>query len=86
MGASRAPPGSQGLVDRKDGKVTPATANVQISSSGVLQGCQDPRALQVPTGSLAVKAAKETPARTASPGSPGSREPLVTSVPPGPKG
>lgn len=69
---------SLGLVDRKDGKVMKGTVNAMISSLGVSRGCQDRRASQAPVGSPGRKDSKETLAITASLGSQGSRESLVT--------
>lgn len=69
-------PVSQGLVDRKDGKVKLVTVNVQ-TASGVFQDCQEPRGFQVSMGIQGGKVTKENLASMASLGSLGSREPLV---------
>lgn len=73
--------------DRRDGKVTLGTADVQKATklSEVFRDCQDPRASQASTGSRGGKGTKETPANTASLGSQGSRESLATLVLLGPK-
>lgn len=76
--ATQALLGSLGLVDRKDGKVMPGTVDVrEISSSGVFQGCQDPRASPVPMENQGRKGIKATRASTVSLVSQGSRESLV---------
>lgn len=80
-------PVSQELEGRKDGKVTPGTADVQkaISSSGDSRDCQDPKASRVSMGNQAGKGTKETLDSMASLGSQGSRESLASSVFLGPR-
>lgn len=70
---------SLALEDRKDGKVILGTVNAQtISTSHLFRGRQDRRASQASVGRRDTKGSKETLATTASLGSPGSRESLVT--------